>query len=135
MRFICMIIKNHFHKKGFSLGLLLKQKLASSRKWPIRYYTCWYLIISHHFVYFSFISKNAPVVNSTCTSVVLARSHSQNNVVQSATMMMKKCCSHSLSILILFLAKMHHATFKNKSDFFSTTMLYFMHFVERLLYT
>ena len=25
--FICMIIKNHFHKKGFVLGLVLKQRL------------------------------------------------------------------------------------------------------------
>ena len=33
--FICMIIKNHFHKKGFALGLVLKQRLAASRKWPI----------------------------------------------------------------------------------------------------
>ena len=30
-----MIIKNHFHKKGFALGLVLKQRLAVSRKWPI----------------------------------------------------------------------------------------------------
>ena len=27
--------KNHFHKKGFALGLVLKQSLAASRKWPI----------------------------------------------------------------------------------------------------
>ena len=31
-----MIIKNYFHKKGFALGLVLKQRLAASRKWPIR---------------------------------------------------------------------------------------------------
>ena len=30
-----MIIKNHLHKKGFALGLVLKQSLAASRKWPI----------------------------------------------------------------------------------------------------
>ena len=30
-----MIIKNHFHKKGFALGLVLKQRLTASRKWPI----------------------------------------------------------------------------------------------------
>ena len=30
-----MIIKSHFHKKGFALGLVLKQRLAASRKWPI----------------------------------------------------------------------------------------------------
>ena len=30
-----MIIKNHFHKKGFALGLILKQRLAASRKWPV----------------------------------------------------------------------------------------------------
>ena len=30
-----MIIKHHFHKKDFALGLLLKQRLAASRKWPI----------------------------------------------------------------------------------------------------
>ena len=35
MSFICLIIKNHFHKKGFALGLVLKQRLAASRKWPI----------------------------------------------------------------------------------------------------
>ena len=27
--------KNHFHKKGFVLGIVLKQRLAASRKWPI----------------------------------------------------------------------------------------------------
>ena len=27
--------KNHFHKKGFALGLVLKQRLAASRKRPI----------------------------------------------------------------------------------------------------
>ena len=30
-----MIIKNHFHKKGFALGLVLNQRLPASRKWPI----------------------------------------------------------------------------------------------------
>ena len=35
MSFICMIIKNPFHKKGFILGLVLKQRLAAFRKWPI----------------------------------------------------------------------------------------------------
>ena len=30
-----MIIKNHFHKKGFALGLVLIQRLAASRTWPI----------------------------------------------------------------------------------------------------
>ena len=30
-----MIIKNQFHKIGFALGLVLKQRLAASRKWPI----------------------------------------------------------------------------------------------------
>ena len=30
-----MIIKNHFRKKGFALGLVLKQRLAASRKWSI----------------------------------------------------------------------------------------------------
>ena len=30
-----MIIKNHFHKKGFVLGLVLKQRLGASRKWPV----------------------------------------------------------------------------------------------------
>ena len=29
-----MIIKNHFHK-GLALGLVLKQRLAASWKWPI----------------------------------------------------------------------------------------------------
>ena len=32
-----MIIKNHFHKKGFALGLVLKQRLAASRKRPITF--------------------------------------------------------------------------------------------------
>ena len=31
-----MIIKNHFHKEGSALNLVLKQRLAASRKWPIR---------------------------------------------------------------------------------------------------
>ena len=30
-----MIIKINFHKKGFGLGLVLRQRLAASRKWPI----------------------------------------------------------------------------------------------------
>ena len=30
-----IIKKKHFHKKGFALGLVLKQRLAASRKWPI----------------------------------------------------------------------------------------------------
>ena len=30
-----MIIKNHFHNKCFALGLVLKQRLAASWKWPI----------------------------------------------------------------------------------------------------
>ena len=30
-----MIIENHLHKKGFALVLVLKQRLAASRKWPI----------------------------------------------------------------------------------------------------
>ena len=30
-----MIIKNNLHKKGFALGLVLKQRLAASRKLPI----------------------------------------------------------------------------------------------------
>ena len=33
-----MIIKNHFHKKGFALGLVLKQRLVASRKWPIQFF-------------------------------------------------------------------------------------------------
>ena len=33
-----MIIETHFHKKGFALGLVLKQRLAASRKWPITNY-------------------------------------------------------------------------------------------------
>ena len=31
-----MIIKNHFHKKDFTLGLVLKQRLAASQKWHIK---------------------------------------------------------------------------------------------------
>ena len=30
-----MIIKNHLHNKGFAPGLVVKQRLAASRKWPI----------------------------------------------------------------------------------------------------
>ena len=30
-----MIIKNNFHKKGFALDLVLKQRLAVSLKWSI----------------------------------------------------------------------------------------------------
>ena len=32
-----MIIKNHFHKKGFALGLVFKQRFGASRKWPIAF--------------------------------------------------------------------------------------------------
>ena len=31
-----MIIKNRFHKKDFALGLILKQRLVASWKWPIK---------------------------------------------------------------------------------------------------
>ena len=31
-----MKIKNHLYKKGFALGLVLKQRLAASRKWPMQ---------------------------------------------------------------------------------------------------
>ena len=30
-----MIIKNYFHKKEFALGVVLKERLAASQKWPI----------------------------------------------------------------------------------------------------
>ena len=30
-----MIIRKHFHKKGFALGLVLKQRLVASQKWSI----------------------------------------------------------------------------------------------------
>ena len=33
--FICIIIKTHFHNKGFALSLVLKVKLFGTRKWPI----------------------------------------------------------------------------------------------------
>ena len=36
MSFICIIIKTHFHNKGFALSLVLKVKLFGTRKWPIR---------------------------------------------------------------------------------------------------
>ena len=32
MNFICIIVKNHFQKKGFAVDLVLKQRLAASRK-------------------------------------------------------------------------------------------------------
>ena len=35
MSLICMKIKTHFRKNGFALGLVLKQRPAASRKWPI----------------------------------------------------------------------------------------------------
>ena len=35
MSFICIIIKTHFHNKGFALSLVLKVKLFGTRKWPI----------------------------------------------------------------------------------------------------
>ena len=38
MSFDCMIIKNNLHKKGFALALVLKQRLAASRKGPIVLY-------------------------------------------------------------------------------------------------
>ena len=34
-----MIIKNHLRKKGFALGLALKQRLAASLKWPVVRYS------------------------------------------------------------------------------------------------
>ena len=35
MSSICIIIKTHFHNKGFALSLVLKVKLVGTRKWPI----------------------------------------------------------------------------------------------------
>ena len=35
MSFICIIIKTHFHNKGFALSLVLKVKLFGTQKWPI----------------------------------------------------------------------------------------------------
>ena len=40
-----MIIKSHFHKKGFTLGLVLKQRLAASWKWPISNRENWFSAI------------------------------------------------------------------------------------------
>ena len=36
MSFICIIIKTHFHNKGFALSLALKVRFFGTRKWPIR---------------------------------------------------------------------------------------------------
>ena len=36
MSFICVIIKTHFHNKGFELSLVLKVKLFGTRKWTIQ---------------------------------------------------------------------------------------------------
>ena len=36
MSFICIIIKTHFHNKGFALSLVLKVKLFGTRKWPVK---------------------------------------------------------------------------------------------------
>ena len=36
MSFICIIIKTHFHNKGFTLSLALKVRFFGTRKWPIR---------------------------------------------------------------------------------------------------
>ena len=49
MSFICMIIKNHFRKKDFALGLVLKQRLAASRKWPIALTAFNYLVFYCNF--------------------------------------------------------------------------------------
>ena len=35
MSFICIIIKTHFHNKGFALSLVLKVKLFGTLKWSI----------------------------------------------------------------------------------------------------
>ena len=37
MSFICMRMKNHFHIKGWTLNLVLIQRLGGTRKWPIRW--------------------------------------------------------------------------------------------------
>ena len=56
-----MIIKNHFHKKDFELGLVLKQKLAASRKWPIVYSNPIYICVeqqhgyNYYFIWFLFM--------------------------------------------------------------------------------
>ena len=36
MSFICMRMKNHFHIKGWTLNLVLIQRLGGTREWPIR---------------------------------------------------------------------------------------------------
>ena len=35
MSFIVIIIKTHFHNKGFAISLVLKVTLFGTRKWPI----------------------------------------------------------------------------------------------------
>ena len=40
MSFICIIIKTHFHNKGFALSLVLEVKLFGTRKWPIAFTPC-----------------------------------------------------------------------------------------------
>ena len=37
MSFTCMRMKNHFHIKGWTLNLVLIQRLGGTRKWPIRW--------------------------------------------------------------------------------------------------
>ena len=36
-----LVSKTHFHMKGFALGLVLKQRQKTTRKWPIFPLTIW----------------------------------------------------------------------------------------------
>ena len=36
-----LVSKTHFHMKGFALGLVLKQRQKTTRKWPIGFATDW----------------------------------------------------------------------------------------------
>ena len=51
-----MIIKNHFHKKGFALGFILKQRLVASRKWPINCFISQLVLIKIYF--FTVLAKD-----------------------------------------------------------------------------
>ena len=79
MSFIFMIIKKHFHKKGFALGLVLKQRLAASRKWPIAYITQ-HCARNNFFFYFFYkmyrelralvlMTKAASIISRQCTRI------------------------------------------------------------------
>ena len=47
-----LVSKTHFHMKGFALGLVLKQRQKTTRKWPIIVLFYWMYVLTLSFLSF-----------------------------------------------------------------------------------